>query len=289
MRTQRGSGVDPPPLRPRYNAPMRGRASVVVGLALAGCTAQNPAYEGTSTEQGAGSSSGPTTASDGSSGGVPQECAPHPERPITLSVTKDGEPLPPDCPGGAGHVVRFSTGNTIFAPGSITHLSCDACPCPQGATTIEIDLGDLVLAEGVPLPDCARVEAWTYVEGDACAWGGLVVWDDGSALPEYIAANGLVVPPLALLGQALTLGLEPQAVCTDGEPCGGDRFPGRYALDVLGQATVSVEASPTDIAIDFLMGGVSETYIFDDRSSSITEACRPQVAWTAQHRRPPPM
>jgi hypothetical protein len=274
---------------------MRGLVASFV-LALAACTAPNLAYmafddaagEAGSTADGTGTVTSTGEGAGSESSAEPMECQMHPPRSIELTVAMEGgEPWEPECPDGQGHVVGIALGRNMFPPGSIEHQLCDpgVCPCPLDSPLLRIGLGDLVFAEGVPLPDCSRVDLWTRMGPRGCEWAGVMLTPPGSALPDFMAANELSVAPLYFIqGQPLTLALVDEGACRGHDACDDGRLPGHHALDVLGQAVVTVDASPRDIDIAFLMGGATETYVFDNRESSVTLECEPRVSWTAQRR-----
>lgn len=271
-------------------------------LVLAACTAPNLAYQAFDDAE-VGSTTDDTATEGADSEGAdsestePGECIMHPARPLRITVEQEqGEmivPWEPECPDGAGTKIDIDFGNDAypFGQGVIEHLVCSTCPCPGTSPLVRIDMGaDIAFADDVGLPGCTRISLWTRMGASGCEWAGVVVTAMGSALPAYIASNELAVPPLAFVAdQPLTLGLEDEAACTDRDVCDGERHPGRYALDVLGQAIVPVDDPPRDIDIALVEGAPTETYIFDNRESSVSLDCAPQVSWTAQLRPPPPM
>lgn len=268
---------------------MRGLAWVAVA-GLVGCSATNPAYQvdGESGPEPTTTATSSAEASAGDSSSGDMVCQVHPQRPISISLsTEDGVALLPDC-SQPGIVTRLGQGNNQFPPGlPIQHRDCGAsCPCMDGPSVF-IELGpNVMFADDLPLPGCGDIALWSYRAPDGtCEWAGIVLYDGGDALPEYIASNTLSVPPLAFLGpQALTLGLVEPEPCEQLAGCDASPSPGRYALDILGQTTVAAEPPPAFVDIEFLMGGTIETYLFDNRMSSVSPACEVQVAWTAQHR-----
>ncbi len=264
-------------------------------VGLAGCTAPNPAYRAQADESGpestSSSSTGLAETTDTSTGEL-ATCEVHTPLPLAIRVLEGGVPRAPECTADGGTVTWIAEGNNVFPPpkNRIEHRVCTpaTCPCLGDPPTITVELGDVAFSEDLGLPDCGQLALWTRLGPDGCEWAGAVLYDGDNALPEYIASNTLYVPPLVLIGpEPLTLGLAEDDPCAELELCNDIAFPGRYALDILGQATVTAEQPPAYIDVAFVMGGTSETYLFDNRMSSITRACELQVAWTAQ-RRPPP-
>lgn len=278
---------------------MRGLVCSCV-LVTAACIVPNPAYQdeaGSTTEEADVDADADSNAADdsdsegaGSESGEPGECLMHPARPLRITVKRDDVPWDPECPEGAGHTVEIGLGNNAYLPGlaRILHPECGECFCPPDASMVEIDMGaDVAFADGVALPGCTELSLWTRMGADGCEWAGVLVTLQDSALPAYIASNELTVMPLFFIeGQPLTLGLDDEAPCTDRDVCDDELPPGRYALDVLDQAVVTVDDSPRDIEVALSPGAPPETYVFDNRESSLNLECAPQVSWTAQLRPP---
>jgi hypothetical protein len=265
-------------------------------LGLVACTITNPAYDAASddadseaagTTEAADTTADPTASSEDGEGseGTPEACEPVDERPLSIALhDHEQQPLAPDC-SGAEPIRRIPLGRNIYSAseGTITHTPCDSqeCPCPNASglpTFIQLE-GELPFADGIPLPDCGRVELWPTKDPARCEWAGLVLYGGLDYLPMYIAARTLEATPLDLGAGPLTLELR-------GEPCGGPETceptdPGVYGLGVF-ESTVEV-GTQDYVDVEFLMGAQPVRYYFDSRMASVTPECEQRVAWTAQH------
>ena len=279
---------------------MRGVAWVFV-LGTAACTAPNPAYQADDGQTGpvgsdttvAESSTGSATTGEGESTGGDVLCVLHDPRPYDIHVSG----LEPDCTVD-DEVVWIDEGSNLYPPtwDRIDHELCEplACDCPLDPApmrTIQL-AGDAVFAEGVALPGCGRMALWSRRIDDSCQWAGLVMWEGDDILPSVIVSRTLDVPPFAQAGTPFEMSmLATDETCPDADACSDARAPGQYAIDVLGQHAVTVEESPKLVDIEFGLAG-TRTYLFDNRMSSLTRECRPQLAWSAQlwqqAARPPP-
>lgn len=264
--------------------PMRGMACIGA-LGLVACTVSNPAYqasdEGTSeptgeTAEDEGTTASETTTEDGESSGAMAVCELHPSQPLRIHVTRDGQPLVPEC-GGNNPLQMLESGNSLFEGNTIVHPECLAedgsCLCSGVDIRIEIEGLD-AFPDGVP--SCGPITLWS-VEGPAgCEWGGVMMQPEGELAPGLIVSRTRRVPPL---GPAFELGLEPE----DGENrCSGEcdpYAPGRYMLDVVGEL-VPADGLAHFVEVSFL-AGAPLLYAVENRMASITEECEEQLAWLA--------
>jgi hypothetical protein len=260
---------------------MRGLACIGV-LGVVACTASNPAYQGQ--DAGAGNDSGSasetaggTTPGDSNSSGGEEVCELHPERPLDILLHENGVPMRPTC--DTLEPLWLGQGNNYYPPMQdplvIRHSKCPepaVCPC-TGDSELTIEMGpDVRFGEGLALPGCGNVALWPMVDADGeCQWGGVVLFHETQAMPDYIASNTLDVPPFAL-----TLDLVEDGTC-DTPECPGDP-PGRYAIRVYED---EVDAEQPAIPVDVPLG-LGEVFMFDNRMASVTRECELAVAWTAQ-------
>lgn len=263
---------------------MRGLGGIAV-LGLVACTAANPAYqaEGGGVEDESASASetaGETTpGGSGSSSGGEEVCELHPEQPLQILLREGDVVMRPNCDNpeplwlGQGNNLYTTENGTIV----IRHAKCPepaVCSCTGDRENDRvIEIGPSVqFAEDVNRPGCGDVALWPMVGADGeCHWGGVVLFHETQAMPDYIASNTLDIPVFAL-----TLGLVEDGTC-DAPECSGDP-PGRYAIQVYED---EVDAEQPAIPVDVPLG-LGEVFMFDNRMASITRECRLAVAWTAQ-------
>lgn len=277
---------------------MRGLVLVSVSvsmLAAAACHVPNPAYEtsdGGPADTGSDPSDTAVEQSEGAAEGSSGEpiCMLHPDGKLAIRVMGPDGARNPDCTTGQPLQLPVSAN---YYPGNdniVEHCPmetctcdpmtcmCDDCECPDGAKTI-IHLGDdpVFMDGGVGLPGCGHITLWPRMGPEDCEWGGLLLYRGMSQLPDVIASNSLDVPPI-MLTNTLTLSLDEDEPCPGFDACPGTLPPpGRHVLNVMGEA-ISVEQSPPLVGV---FGDLVQ-FAVDNRMSSVTTACRPEVSWLAQ-------
>jgi hypothetical protein len=263
---------------------MRGLVLIAV-LESAACTIGNPAYEAI---EGAGTSGGETTrgataeataettvVADESSDGQ-DACELHdPEGLLRMRVRQESGPdMEPDC---TEDFRRLPVSSNAFLPnGNIEHVLCDAPACGCMGTTLTIDFEGTLMPPPA-LTNCGELTLWAHMGPDGCEWGGMMLHEGNTFLPEYIVARTRRLPAFTEQFE-----LADRQWCNDIDECpAAPPGPGRYSLTIFEQS-VSVEDSPQTIGVPFLDGGAPVPYSFVNRISSITPQCELQLAWTAQ-------
>ncbi|MCX4239501.1 hypothetical protein [Paraliomyxa miuraensis] len=255
-------------------------------VGLAACSSPNPAYE--SSSAGEDSTQNPTEGTSGTDTAIADEssgvmaCELGPSQPLAITVDLDGVVRPPDC---SVPYVDFALGANLYAStgDSMVHEQCMplSCDCAEEPPQLNIELAaDRAFDENITLPDCGRVSMWARMGPSGCEWAGVVLWEaDEPSVPWYIASRTLGVPPL---GHAFMLELEPDEACDGLDACANSgRQPGRYAIDVLGFRTVTMDESPPLIELPFGATGETRAYLFDNRMATLSRDCELEVAWTA--------
>lgn len=201
-------------------------------------------------------------------------CVLHDHAEILINVLEGGA-VAAEPPAGCLQPLVRTNGSITIEAGTIVHEQCD-CPCVgEGEITVLDFEGTLALP--AMLPDCGSLVAWPRMTDGGCTWDGFAVSGPSTPeLPAYLGNNSTKLPNIPF--GAVDVHLVPDGPACDTPPMDCMQPTGRYALEFFSNTPVPVGV-PTVVEIGFVAGAPYEVV---NRTSSVTEECTEQVAWTAQ-------